>query len=63
MCADGDILDSRIWENYETIMFFTFLCGFKIKTSVIHKHVMNNQEYVKHAYEHLKYSNIFKKFK
>ena len=24
MCMDGDILDSRIWENYETNMFFIF---------------------------------------
>ena len=22
MCVNGDILDSRIWENYETNMFF-----------------------------------------
>ena len=24
-----------------------FLCGFKIKISVMHEHVMNNQEHVK----------------
>ena len=24
MCMNGDILDSRILENYETNMFFTF---------------------------------------
>ena len=24
MCMDGDILDSRIWKNYETNIFFTF---------------------------------------
>ena len=34
MCVDGDILDSRIWKNYETNVFFLFLCGFKIKTSI-----------------------------
>ena len=22
MCVDGNILDSRIWKNYETNMFF-----------------------------------------
>ena len=34
--------------------FSYFGCGFKIKTSVMHKCVMNNQEHVKNAYEHLK---------
>ena len=34
MCVYSDILDSRIWKNYETNMFFIFLIGFKIKTSV-----------------------------
>ena len=29
----------------------------------MHKHVMNNQEHMKNAYEHLKHSNIFKEFK
>ena len=55
MCVDGDILDSGIWENYETNMFFIFfLCGFTIKASIMHKHVINNQEHVKNAYEHLR---------
>ena len=54
MCADDNILDSRVWENYETNMFFIFLCGFKIKTSVMHEHVMNNQKHVKNTYEHLR---------
>ena len=31
-----------------------FGCRFKIKTSVMHEHLMNNQEYVKNAYEHLR---------
>ena len=52
MCVDGDILDSRIWENYEINIFSYFLCGFKIKTSVMHEQVMNKQEHVKNAYEH-----------
>ena len=26
----------------------------------MHKHVINNQEHMKNAYEHLKHSNIFK---
>ena len=34
--------------------FSYFLCGFKIKDSVMHEYVMNNQEHVKNAYEHLK---------
>ena len=34
--------------------FSYFLCGFKIKSSVMHKHVMNNQEYMKNTYEHLR---------
>ena len=34
MCMYSDILDSRIWENYETNIFFIFWYGFKIKTSV-----------------------------
>ena len=34
--------------------FSYFGCGFKIKTSVIHKHVINNQEHVKNAYENLR---------
>ena len=34
--------------------FSYFLCGFKIKTSVMHEHVMNNQEHVKNAYEDLR---------
>ena len=36
------------------ICFSYFLCGFKIKTSVMQEHVMNNQEHVKNAYEHLR---------
>ena len=34
--------------------FSYFGCGFKIKTSVMHEHVMNNQEHVKNAYENLR---------
>ena len=34
--------------------FTYFFCGFKIKASVMHEQVMNNQEYVKNAYEHLR---------
>ena len=34
--------------------------GFKIKASVLHEHVMNNQEYVNNAYEHLRMSRTFK---
>ena len=37
-----------------------FGCEFKIKASVMHKHVMNNQKQVKNAYEHLRISSIFK---
>ena len=56
MCVDGDILDSMIWESHETNMFFFsyFLCGFKTEASVMHEHVMNNQEHVNNAYEHLR---------
>ena len=39
---DCDILDSRIWKNYETNTFSYLSCGFKIKASVMHEHVMNN---------------------
>ena len=35
------------------MFFMFFLCGFKIKASVMHELVMNNQEHVKIAYEHL----------
>ena len=69
MCVNDDILDSRIWENYETNMVF-FICfiyiyiyigyGFKIKASVLHEHVMNNQEHVNNTYEHLRMSRMFK---
>ena len=31
-----------------------FLCGFKVKASVMYEHVMNNQEHVKNVYEHLR---------
>ena len=34
--------------------FSYFGCGFKIKTSVMYEHVMNNQEDVKNAYENLR---------
>ena len=60
MCVDGNILDSRISENYETNMFFIFGCGFKIKVSVMHEHVMNNQKHMENAYEHLRISRTFK---
>ena len=39
----------------QTCFFFhIFLCGFKTETSVMHEHVMNNQEHVKNEYEHLR---------
>ena len=34
--------------------FSYFLCGFKIKASIMYEHVMNNQEYVKNTYEYLR---------
>ena len=34
--------------------FSCFLCGFKIETSVMHEHVMNNQKHMKITWEHLK---------
>ena len=34
--------------------FSYFFYGFKIKTTDMHEHVMNNQEYVKNTQEHLK---------
>ena len=34
--------------------FSYFLCGFKIKASAMYKHMMNNQEHWKNAYEHLR---------
>ena len=60
MCVNADILNLRIWESYETKMFFIFfLYGFKIKASVMREHVMNNQEHVKNAYKHLRtFKNI-----
>ena len=56
MCVNGDILDSKIWENYETNMFFFlyFGYGFKIKPSVMYEYVMNNQKHVKNSYSHLR---------
>ena len=40
-------------QGFEGIMkqtyFSYFLCGFKIKTNVMHEHVMNNQEHVKNT--------------
>ena len=45
-------------QEFERIMKLTcfsyFGYGFKIKVSVMHEHVMNNQEHVKNAYEDLK---------
>ena len=34
-------------------MFFIFLMGFKIKSSNMHEHVMNNQEHVMNNQEHV----------
>ena len=34
MCVYSDILDSRIWKNYETNLFFIFFIWIKIKTNV-----------------------------
>ena len=39
------------------MFFHIFLCGFKFKASIMHEHVMNNQEHVDNACEHL---NTFK---
>ena len=48
MCVNGGILDSRIWENYETNMFFhIFYVDLISKLVFMHEHVMNNQEHVK----------------
>ena len=30
-------------------LFHAFLCGFKIEASVMHEHVMNNQEHMKNT--------------
>ena len=46
MRVGGDILDSRIWSITKQTCFHIFLCGFNIKASVMHEHVMNNQEHV-----------------
>ena len=52
-------------QGFERIMKLTcfsyFGCGFKIKASVIHEYVMNNQEHVKIAYEHLRLSRKYSK--
>ena len=40
--------------------FSYFGCRFKIKTSVMHEHVMNNQEPVKSTNEYLRISRTFK---
>ena len=40
--------------------FSYFGCGFKIKVSVMHEHVMNNQKHMENAYEHLRISRTFK---
>ena len=42
-----DILYSRVWSITKQTCFHIFLCGFNIKASVMHEHVMNNQEHVK----------------
>ena len=48
---------SRIWENYVKLTCFSYFgYEFKIKTSVMYEHVMNNQENVKNKYEHLRIS-------
>ena len=46
MCVNGDNLDSRIKRIIKQTYFW---CGFKIKTSDMHEHVMNNQEHVKNT--------------
>ena len=46
MRVNGNILNSSIWKNYEINMFSYFGYGFKIKASVMHEHVMNNQEHM-----------------
>ena len=39
--------------------FSYFLCGFKIKSSGMHEHVMNNQEHVKNTWEQFRtFKNI-----
>jgi len=61
MCVDGDILDSSNWKIVKLICFSYFGYEFKIKTSVMHEHVMNIQEHVKNAYkQHSSISRIFK---
>ena len=40
--------------------FSYFGCGFKIKASVMHKHMMNNKKYVKNAYKYIRIFRIFK---
>ena len=50
MCVDGDNLDSRIWKELLNKQVFSyFLYGFKIKSSDMHEHVMNNQNHVKNT--------------
>ena len=41
----------ELWNKH---LFHIFLCEFKIKTSVMHEYVMNNQEYVMNNQEHVK---------
>ena len=52
MRVNGDILNSSIWKNYEINMFSYFGYGFKIKASVMHEHVMNNQEHMNNIQAH-----------
>ena len=50
MCVYGDILDSKIWKNYETNVFFhIFDMDLGSKLVFMHEHVMNNQEHVKNT--------------
>ena len=52
MCVGGDILDSRIWENYKTNIFHIFYVDLRLKLVLC----MNMWE----QYEHLSISGTFK---
>ena len=50
MYVYGDILDSKIWKNYETNLFFhIFDVHLRLKLVFMQEHVMNNQEHVKNT--------------
>ena len=50
MCVYGDILNLRIWKNYETNIFFhIFDVNLRSKLVFMLEHVMNNQEHMKNT--------------